>query len=102
MSTVIEGKEKTKKHPNYVAVFFALAILTAIEVATTQLTLPVSRAVILVPLSVIKALLVALFYMHLRTDRRIFSFLFSLGFVLGIAMLISFTLLINSPFGHTH
>ncbi len=32
MSTVIEGKEKTKKHPNYVAVFIALAILTATDI----------------------------------------------------------------------
>ncbi len=89
-----------KKHPNYVLVFFALALLTVLEIIVAQLPLP--RATILIPLSIIKASLVAMFYMHLRSDRRIFSALFILGFLLGIAMLISFILLVNTGFGHNH
>ena len=99
MAVEYKNEEKpVKKHPNYVVVFIALAILTALEVAVTQLPLP--RAPILIPLSVIKAALVALFYMHLRTDRRIFAVHFGGGFVLGIAMLISFIVLVNTGFGH--
>jgi cytochrome c oxidase subunit IV len=101
MAVEYKNREKTaRKHPNYVLVFIALAVLTAAEVAVTQLPLP--RVPILIPLSIIKAALVALFYMHLRSDRRIFQFLFGLGIVLGIAMVISFILLVNTPFGNNH
>ncbi len=101
MAVVYKKEEKqARKHPNYLVVFIALAILTAGEITVTQLPLP--RAPILIPLSIIKAALVALFYMHLRTDRRVFSFLFGLGFVFGIAMLISFIFLVNTPFGNNH
>jgi len=93
-------EKQARKHPNYLLVFIVLAVLTAVEVLVTQLPLP--QAPILISLSVIKAALVALFYMHLRSDRRIFSFFFGLGLLLGIAMLISFILLINTPFGNNH
>jgi cytochrome c oxidase subunit IV len=95
-------KEKNKKHPPYLIVFFVLAILTAIEIAVTQLPLP--RAPILIALSIIKATLVALFYMHLRTDRLIFSVIFVAGILLGLGMLISFIFLVNthSGFGQTY
>jgi cytochrome c oxidase subunit IV len=99
MAVVYKDEEKpVKKHPNYVLVFIALAVLTALEVAVTQF--PVPQVPILVPLSLIKAVLVALFYMHLRFDRRIFSAVFVLGILLGIAMVISFVLLVNTGFGH--
>ncbi len=102
MAEIYKNDEQkvVKKHPNYVLVFIALAVLTAIEVAVTQL--PIPHAPILIPLSFIKAALVALFYMHLRSDRRIFSYAFGLGVILGIAMLISFILLVNTGFGHNH
>jgi caa(3)-type oxidase subunit IV len=87
------------KHSNYIGVFIALAVLTAVEVAVTQIpTFP--HAPILIPLSLLKAALVALFYMHLRSDRRIFSYLFIFGIAVGVAMLISLVLLINTPFGN--
>ncbi len=96
-----EEEKPVKKHPNYVVVFIALAILTAAEVTVTQIpTIP--HAPILIPLSILKAALVALFYMHLRSDRRIFSILFVMGVAVGIAMLISLVLLINTPFGNNH
>jgi len=101
MAVVYKKDEKAaKKRPNYVLVFIALAVLTVIEVAVVQFPLP--RAPILIALSIIKAALVALFYMHLRSDSRIFSALFGLGIILGIAMVISFVLLINTPFGNDH
>jgi caa(3)-type oxidase subunit IV len=92
----MEEETKTiKKRPNYVAVFVVLAVLTAIEVAVTQLPLP--RAPILIPLSVIKAGLVALFYMHLRSDQRVFRVVFVIGLLVGLSLIISFTLLLNNP-----
>ena len=71
----------------YVLVFVALAVLTAIEVGVTYL--PVPRAPILVPLALVKAGLVALFYMHLRYDRRVFAFVFLAGLLMGIGLILS-------------
>jgi caa(3)-type oxidase subunit IV len=77
--------------PNYVGVFAVLTILTAIEITVTYLPLP--KAIILIPLAIIKATLVALFYMHLKIDRRIFSALFGMGLLMGIGLIISLMLL---------
>jgi caa(3)-type oxidase subunit IV len=89
--------EPARKHPNYVAVFIALAILTATEVAVTQL--PVPKYPILIPLSVIKASLVAMFYMHLRSDRRIFTMVFVMGILVGLGLLLSVAYLLNAHVG---
>ncbi len=98
MAVSYKKEEKpAKKHPNYLAVFIALAVLTATEVAVTQL--PVPRAPILIPLSLIKAGLVALFYMHRRSDRKIFSVVFIMGILVGIGLLISLTLLLSTHAG---
>ncbi len=94
------NRQEKKHHANYVVVFIALSILTAIEIAVTQLPLP--KVPILVPLSIIKASLVALFYMHLRSDRRIFSAAFGFGALVGLALLGSFLFLMNTPFGGIH
>ncbi len=100
MAVTYEKKEKTaKKHPNYIAVFIALALLTATEVAVTQIPVPIPRAYILVPLSLIKAALVALFYMHLRSDSKLFSVVFILGVLFGLGLLISFSLLLSTHLG---
>jgi len=71
----------------YVLVFVALAVLTVIEVGVTYL--PVPRAPVLVPLALVKAGLVALFYMHLRYDRRVFAFVFLAGLLMGIGLILS-------------
>ena len=65
--------EKTAKvwHPSYVGVFVALAVMTAIEL--TVAFLPWRKRVIialLVFFAVWKALLVALYYMHLRFEPK--------------------------------
>ncbi len=91
--TYTKEEKPAKKHPNYVAVFIALAVLTATEVAITQL--PVPKAPILIPLSVLKAALVAMFYMHLRTDRKIFAVVFVMGVLVGLGFLISVTILLG-------
>lgn len=60
---------KPKPHPNYIAVFIGLAVLTAIEL--TVAFLPWSKRTIiflLVFFAVWKALMVALYFMHLRFE----------------------------------
>jgi cytochrome c oxidase subunit 4 len=94
--TVVEKKNETKRPP-YIRVFIALSILTVIEVILSQL--PILKAPVLIPISLLKASLVALFYMHLRYDRRVFAVLFGFGIVLGVGFLIALVVLLNSNLG---
>ncbi len=82
-------------HPNYVRVFVILALLTALEVAVTYLPLP--RVPVLVPLAILKAGLVVLYYMHLKFDRPIFRTLFSFGLLMGIGLLLTLVALFAPP-----
>jgi cytochrome c oxidase subunit 4 len=86
------SKELEKRHkPSYFGVFIILAVLTLVEIGVTYLPLP--RIPILVPLALLKAALVAMYYMHLRFDRRIFTTLFAFGILIGVGLLISLTIL---------
>jgi len=81
--------EKHQHHPNYLLVFVSLAVLTAIEVVITYVPLlePVLTPILLV-LSFFKAILVILYFMHLRFDSRWYSFIFFVPFLLVIPMII--------------
>jgi cytochrome c oxidase subunit 4 len=79
----------------YIGVFGALAVLTVIEVVVTYL--PVPRIPVLVPLALIKASLVALFYMHLKYDRRVFAAVFAMGLLMGLILLFSLITLFAPP-----
>jgi cytochrome c oxidase subunit 4 len=80
-------KNPTRRRPNYLLVFFALAGITAIEV--TVLYIPgIPRAPVLLTMSFIKVMLVVLYFMHLRSDSRWFTFIFFAPFLLVIPMLI--------------
>ena len=80
------------KHPNYMAIFWYLAVLTVVELAVIftpfgKLTI----GVLLCALAVTKAALVALYFMHLRFETR------TLGLIavtpLAIATLLVFLIL---------
>jgi len=80
----------THKEPNYMMVFFALFVLTVVEVGIVYV--PLSKfviAVMLILLALVKAALVALYFMHLRYEK------FALG-VIAFTPLILCTLLIVS------
>jgi len=60
------------EEPNYIAVFIWLAVLTVIEVALVYM--PVHKYVIatgLIGLAVSKASLVAIYFMHLKFERKV-------------------------------
>ncbi len=82
-------------HPNYVGVFIILAVLTAAEIGVTYTPLP--RAPILIPMAILKAALVVMYYMHLRFDRRIFTTLFIFGLIIGVGLLLSLLILFAPP-----
>ncbi|HLF26860.1 MAG TPA: cytochrome C oxidase subunit IV family protein [Anaerolineae bacterium] len=60
----------------YVLVFIALGVLTAIEVIVAVVIHAAGALPLLLALAVAKAILVALFFMHLKDDTKWFSFIF--------------------------
>ena len=63
--------QQAHAEPNYMAIFYWLAALTAIEVGVTFLPLTkLAQGAILVVLAFTKAALVALYFMHLKFERR--------------------------------
>jgi cytochrome c oxidase subunit 4 len=93
MST--ESKHVTKHIParTYIAVFVALAIVTAIEVAITGFIANEGlKIIVLLALAAAKALLVMMFFMHLKYDTKAYSVL--LIFPLFMAVLLAAVVLI--------
>ena len=83
-------QEELVHHPGprqYVGVAVVLAIITAIEVAIYYVPALEDLLVpFLIAFSFIKFVLVAMFFMHLRFDNRIFRRLFITGLVLAFVV----------------
>lgn len=78
----------THQDPNYMHVFYALTILTAVEIGVVFL--PINKMIIgvmLITLALAKAALVAMYFMHLKYEKR------TLG-IIALTPLILCTLLI--------
>jgi len=64
------------KHPNYMAIFWILLVLTVLEVAAAKMPAWFGEAwwtitvVVLILMALTKALYVALFFMHLKFERK--------------------------------
>ena len=81
----------------YTVVFGVLAVVTVIEVILAESPIPnVIAFPLLAALSIGKAVLVVLYYMHLKEDSRIFAWAF--GLPLAMAAMIIIFLLIMNPF----
>ena len=83
------------KHPNYMAIFWWLAILTVIELAVVFLPLgKLTIGVLLCALALAKAALVAAYFMHLRFETKTLTWI---AFTpLAIAILLIFVLMPDS------
>ena len=67
----VKTMRQAHAEPNYMAVFIWLAVLTVLEVVAVYLPLTkLALAAILVVLAFTKASLVALYFMHLKFERR--------------------------------
>lgn len=76
----------------YVLIAVVLAVVTLIELWAANLT--AYRTPILLALTVLKASLVALWYMHLKFDSRLYSVLFAGAiFIFGVPLTIVLILL---------
>ncbi len=75
----------------YFAVGGALMLLTAVTVYIASLPLGGWNAVVAIGIATVKALLVALFFMHLLYDRKLFLIIVAMGIVF-LGILISLTM----------
>ena len=79
-------------HPTpfkYVVIFLILVVVTAVEIATSYLEGSVTSGVIVGLLlfwAVVKFVLVALYFMHLKTDQPMFKRFFVVGIVAAITL----------------
>ena len=75
--------------PNYIAVFLWLFALTVLEVTLTRMGLPRAQMVIgLVLLAFTKAGLVALYFMHLISERQLLKIIVLVPVIVGTILLI--------------
>jgi caa(3)-type oxidase subunit IV len=81
----------------YLVVGAALIILTVLEVITVNL--PVPTVPFLLLYGVLKVGLIALFFMHLKDDRRLFAGMFAIGAVGGVLMITAMILVLTSHLG---
>ena len=75
----------------YLAVGSALLVLTVITVAVAQMDFGQMNLLIAMGIAVIKATLVAMFFMHLKYDNKIYMLVFS-GSLLFLGVFIIFTM----------
>jgi cytochrome c oxidase subunit 4 len=76
-----EGGHSKKE---YIIIMVVLAVLTVVEVAIAKYTTGMTKNGGLVVLALAKALLVAMFYMHLKSETR------SLKLVIGVPLVFPF------------
>jgi len=81
----MEAKEHQKQP--YILIWVILLVLTLAELGYAFMDLPkIVLAIGLIGMAVWKALLVALYYMHLRYEESTLSRFFSAGFILAISL----------------
>jgi cytochrome c oxidase subunit IV len=79
----------THTHPNYMGIFWVLLVLTIVEVALTFLGLPkFLLGALLVILAVWKAALVAMYFMHLKFERKTLAMIAIVPFILCLFLIL--------------
>lgn len=78
------------KHPNYVLIWVYLAVLTAVEVGVAFIShfSKTTLLIILMALAVWKALLVALYFMHLKFEKWNLRFVAIIPIPLALILII--------------
>jgi cytochrome c oxidase subunit 4 len=81
--------ETTHAEPNYLGVFWWLLALTILEVAVVYMPMAkIVIAVLLVTLAITKAALVAMYFMHLKFERRTLALVALSPFVLCLFLIL--------------
>ena len=90
-----EGGHPTPK--KYVVIAAILAVITAVEVAVVYLGLATAFLIaILIIMSTVKFSMVAMYFMHLKFDNKLFSYLFVGGLVLTIGVILALIVLFQT------
>jgi cytochrome c oxidase subunit IV len=79
--------------PTYHIVFVILAVFTGLEIAASFLPAP-WKSIALIALAATKAVLVLLFFMHLKYDARLYAGVFTIGVILAIPVVLIVTLVL--------
>ncbi|MEM9517241.1 MAG: cytochrome C oxidase subunit IV family protein [Actinomycetota bacterium] len=85
----IPHEHKDLRDRDYVFIAFLLLVLTALEVAASYVPLGSWKVPLLLIMMVIKFVTVASFFMHLRGDARLFSWMFYTGVFLAVGVYIA-------------
>jgi cytochrome c oxidase subunit 4 len=83
-----DEERRVHQQPNYMAIFWWLFGLTVVEVCYSVFTHPPKLVLmtVLVGLAIIKATMVALFFMHLRYERKSLGIIFASTLILGLIL----------------
>lgn len=102
VSTADHGHESGHAHPGqrqYLVIAAVLALITAIEVWIYTVEHPLVRAwmvTILLVLSAGKFVAVVGYFMHLRSDNRLFTYMFGFGMLIATSIIIALMLLFSA------
>jgi cytochrome c oxidase subunit 4 len=80
------------RRANYLGIFLLLAAFTLVETAVSYVQQQAVKLPVLIVLSLAKAILVLLYFMHLKFDSRLFSYLFIAGCLLSIPLILVMTI----------
>lgn len=84
--------ETTHQEPNYMAVFWWLLLLTILEIAVIYMPIiRIAVVVLLVAMAISKATLVALYFMHLKFEKRTLAIIALSPFVLCVFLILMLT-----------
>lgn len=87
-TTVVFGRTITVEGGIYTVIFGFLALATVLELIIGSLPHTALVVPLLLALAVIKAALVVMFYMHLRTDIRLFAYILIVPTALALAAML--------------
>ncbi len=96
MSTATDTHEHGMSDAGYVKIAIILAAITALEVSTYYVDFGPLFMPALLTMMVVKFVMVVSYFMHLKFDSKIFSFLFYVG--LGLALFVYITALATFKF----
>ena len=100
MTTETETHEDTQEHgmsdAGYIKIAVILALITALEVSTYYVDFGPLFMPSLLIMMLVKFVMVVSYFMHLKFDSKIFSFLFYTG--LGLALFVYITALATFKF----
>jgi len=96
MSTATEHHDHSMTDSGYIKIALILAAITALEVSTYYVDFgPLFMPALLI-MMVVKFVMVVSYFMHLKFDNKLFSFLFYTG--LGLALFVYFAALATFKF----